>query len=209
RDPGATDTVSKIFGERNTTVEQTALDHHEVEGEQRGHFVGRAHGFQRGLHAACDGKFEELLDSAQELELEAMFKLEQEDVWITWLAAVKHLSEQPDDDIPTLCERAERFQARAIGASLAKSRRSFQQWATNTWEHALGVPHRHVKQQGDAVQIPKDEHIYKKAKGIDVLDPLEVHRLPGAGRAELATFLNAVEEHGLRPRQIFSTLGAV
>eukprot|EP00959_Pyramimonas_sp_CCMP1952_P438766 9185977-Pyramimonas_sp.AAC.1 len=56
---------------------------------------------------------------------------------------------------------ADRFQARVVGASLGKSRRAFQQWATKMWKQAPGVLHRHVKQQGDAVQIPKDDHVYK------------------------------------------------
>eukprot|EP00959_Pyramimonas_sp_CCMP1952_P380427 7970201-Pyramimonas_sp.AAC.1 len=96
-----------------------------------------------------------------------MFKADTDDSWITWMAAVRHPPEQPDDDIPTICEMADRFQARAVGASLAKSRRVFQQWATKMRKQAPGVLHRHVKQQGDAAQIPKDEYFYKATVFVD------------------------------------------
>ena len=47
------------------------------------------------------------------------------------------------------------------------------------------------------------------ATGVDVLGPIEVQRLSHEGRTELASLLNAVEQHGCWPAQVFATLGAV
>ena len=71
--------------------------------------------------ASCAAKFSELLEASFEAVLYQPFKSDDDGGFATWLAAVQYLSDQPYEDLDALFEIVERYQARAIGMSIAQS----------------------------------------------------------------------------------------
>eukprot|EP00959_Pyramimonas_sp_CCMP1952_P312747 6546665-Pyramimonas_sp.AAC.1 len=68
-----------------------------------------------------------------------------EDKFKRWLGMVTMASELDDTDFSDLQQMTNQFLSRAIGRSLSKANKSFQQWVIRMWKSTPGVFHRYTR----------------------------------------------------------------
>ncbi|CAK0828547.1 unnamed protein product, partial [Prorocentrum cordatum] len=160
------------------------------------------------LQAVCS-KIEDFLSINYATGMFTIFH--DEDKFKCWLGMVTMISELDDTDFSDLQQMTNQFLSRAIGRSLSKANKSFQQWVTRMWKSTPGVIHRYTRGVLDKdSELITADHVYQaassmnanKSKGIDAMGPVEVQRLPLSGAHQLGRLLNEVEEIEMWPPQV-------
>eukprot|EP00959_Pyramimonas_sp_CCMP1952_P087564 1832243-Pyramimonas_sp.AAC.1 len=80
---------------------------------------------------------------------------------------MRTLQTLPDEDVIPIIEISERYQGRAIGQALTKSRKAYQSWAIKMWKEAPRHLHNMVKD-------PRPETVEKIQQGSSVADPDQI-----------------------------------
>ncbi|CAK0875438.1 unnamed protein product, partial [Prorocentrum cordatum] len=186
RDPQGQQKIDSHFARWITTLELATLQHHEIDTDKQDAYVGRGRGYAiklvrtsatparahlRDPHlewwhiaatllkryemlrrtdriseaASCYGKIVELMQKAEETQLHEVF----------------------NKDVIPIIEISERYQGRAIGQALTKSRKAYQSWAIKMWKEAPRHLHNMVKD-------PRPETVEKIQQGSSVADPDQI-----------------------------------
>eukprot|EP00959_Pyramimonas_sp_CCMP1952_P232877 4867049-Pyramimonas_sp.AAC.1 len=107
---------------------------------------------------SCNGKIVEIMQKAEEMQIHEVFNKDDGEEFGNWKAMMMTLQTIPVEEVAPVIETSEKYQGRAVGQALTKSRKAFQSWAIKMWNEAPRHLHNMVKD-------PRPETVEKIQQG--------------------------------------------
>ncbi|CAK0847722.1 unnamed protein product [Prorocentrum cordatum] len=117
--------------------------------------------------ASCNGKIVEIMQKAEEMQIHEVFNKDDGEEFRNLKAMLRTPQDIPVEDVIPVIETSERYQGRAVGQALTKSRKAYQSWAIKMWNEAPRHLHNMVKD-------PRPETVEKIQQGRSVADPDQI-----------------------------------